>query len=567
MEKIEQEIAKVNSDIETVTKQIETIGGKADKAEVAVEEWKQRNNWNENSALTLQNNAFYQDLKEKENKLREKENKLRDEKNKLREKKNKLREKENKLRDEKNKLTGAIQTTHEVLKMTFAKVKENVIWSSKYTSTSVAAKYLMSPLMLLQWDDFSTNVQSCATHFPDISLDDPFIPLYEGESCSGEAGVHALGDYTLFKAIRILMKTLSKHYEEEEFKNLFSFFSACFIIKEGKFNSIEGRGAIGDPDRLWTTLGYKLAKLIVEYKTPWSLGEIEDLVSEYQIQSKGWKLNPLQQKGNIMRAVEQTYIYMTINRHRYGCLTTFNQTWFLKRVEDAANPDTSLLYISPAISCSSIEPYTLTSAWLFILLTIEKDSGWLYSSPRSSAVAIPFFRAGKESFKKDRYTSIVLDGLIHWNNIIARSQAGAVATGRFMDVENVVFKTIDISKKEGGLDQFNHELSIYRDLEDLQGNVIPRLIAYGNLGGLLQVIVLENVGKSITREQAEQKHDEINAALQRIHENGVVHGDLRLPNILIDKENNVRIIDFGMSSKQEGNITETFLLDSNVQME
>jgi hypothetical protein len=268
-----------------------------------------------------------------------------------------------------------------------------------------------------------------------------------------------------------------------------------------------------------------------------------------------------------MRAVEQTYIYMTINRHRYGCLTTFNQTWFLKRVEDAANPDTSLLYISPAISCSSIEPYTLTSAWLFILLTIEKDSGWLYSSPRSSAVAIPFFRAGKESFKKDRYTSIVLDGLIHWNNIIARSQAGAVATGRFMDVENVVFKTIDISKKEGGLDQFNHELSIYRDLEDLQGNVIPRLIAYGNLGGLLQVIVLENVGKSITREQAEQKHDEINAALQRIHENGVVHGDLRLPNILIDKENNFRIIDFGMSSKQEGNITETFLLDSNVQME
>jgi hypothetical protein len=148
--------------------------------------------------------------------------------------------------------------------MTFAKVKENVLWSSKYTSTSVAVKYLMSPLMLLLWDDFSTNVQSFATHFPDISLDDPFIPLYVGESCSGEAGVHALGDYTLFKAIRILMKTLSKHYEEEEFKKLFSFFSACFIIKEGKFNSIEGRGAIGDPDRLWTTLGYKLAKLIVD---------------------------------------------------------------------------------------------------------------------------------------------------------------------------------------------------------------------------------------------------------------------------------------------------------------
>jgi len=543
MEKIEQEIAKVNSDIETVTKQIEA-------SESILE--KEYENW-----IPKEKNKYgnHEQLREKENKLREKENKLREEKNKLREKE--------------NKLTRTIQTTHEVLKMTFQKVKMNAISSSKNTTTSVAAKYPMYPLMLLLWDDFSTKVQSCAAHFPDISLDDPFIPLYEGESCSGEAGVHALGDYTLFKAIRFLMKTLSKHYEEDEFKNLFSFFSACFIIKEGEFVNIEGRGkkAIGDPDRLWTTLGYKLAKLIVEYKTPWSLGDIDDLVSAYQIQSKEWKLNPLQQKGKVMRAVEQTYIYMTINRHRYGCLTTFNQTWFLKRVEDAANPDTSLLYISPAISCSSIEPYTLTSAWLFILLTIEKDSGWLYSSPRSSAVAISSFRSGKESFKQDRYNSIVLDGLVHWNNIIARSQAGAVATGRFMDVENVVFKTIDISKKEGGLDQFNHELSIYRDLEDLQGNVIPRLIAYGNLGGLLQVIVLENVGKSITREQAEQKHDEINSALQRIHENGVVHGDLRLPNILIDEENNVRIIDFGMSSKQEGNITETFSLDSDVHME
>jgi serine/threonine protein kinase len=182
-------------------------------------------------------------------------------------------------------------------------------------------------------------------------------------------------------------------------------------------------------------------------------------------------------------------------------------------------------------------------------------------------VAIPSFTAGKKSFKQNRYNSIAFDGLIHWNNIIARSQAGAVATGRFMDLENVVFKTIDITKKQGGLDQFNQELSIYRDLEDLQGNVIPRLIAYGNLGGLLQVIVLENVGKSITREQAEQRHDEINTALQRIHEKGVVHGDLRLPNIVIDQDNKVRIIDFGMSSKQDEIITETFSLDSDADME
>jgi serine/threonine protein kinase len=199
---------------------------------------------------------------------------------------------------------------------------------------------------------------------------------------------------------------------------------------------------------------------------------------------------------------------------------------------------------------------------------IEKDSGWLYSTPRSSEVAIPSFASGNKSFMGNKYESISLDGLVHWNSVIARSQAGAVATGRFVNMENVVFKTIDISKRKDGLDQFNREISIYRELENLQGFVIPTLIAYGNLGGLLQVIVLENVGKSITSEQAVQKHDEINTALQRIHEKGIVHGDLRLPNILVDEDNNVRIIDFGMSLKQEGgDIIESFSLDSDVNME
>jgi serine/threonine-protein kinase len=64
-----------------------------------------------------------------------------------------------------------------------------------------------------------------------------------------------------------------------------------------------------------------------------------------------------------------------------------------------------------------------------------------------------------------------------------------------------------------------------------------------------------------------QKHDEINTALQRIHEKGIVHGDLRLPNILVDENNIVRIIDFGMSVKQEGDIIESFSLDSDVHME
>jgi len=88
MEKIEQEIAKVNSDIEKVTKQIEALESILEKE---YEDWtqKEKNKYGNHDQLREEKNK----LREKENKLREKENKLREEKNKLREEKNKLREK------------------------------------------------------------------------------------------------------------------------------------------------------------------------------------------------------------------------------------------------------------------------------------------------------------------------------------------------------------------------------------------------------------------------------------------------------------------------------------------
>jgi len=71
MEKIEQEIAKVGSDIETVTAQIETIEFILEKE---FEDWsrKEKNKY-----------GNHEQLRGEKNKLREKESKLRDEKNKL----------------------------------------------------------------------------------------------------------------------------------------------------------------------------------------------------------------------------------------------------------------------------------------------------------------------------------------------------------------------------------------------------------------------------------------------------------------------------------------------------
>ncbi len=122
----------------------------------------------------------------------------------------------------------------------------------------------------------------------------------------------------------------------------------------------------------------------------------------------------------------------------------------------------------------------------------------------------------------------------------------------------------EFSKRSDGLDK---EVEVYERLEELQGICIPRLIAYGNLGGFLQVIVLENVGKSISKEDAIANKDKINEILKQIRAKGIIHNDLRLPNLLIDDQGKISIIDFGLSTyADDDELDETFELESDTDM-
>lgn len=248
---------------------------------------------------------------------------------------------------------------------------------------------------------------------------------------------------------------------------------------------------------------------------------------------------------------------MTINRHRYGVLTNYNETCFLKKIDVSTSPDRSVLWISPVIKCSQNHPYTLMSAWIYLLLLIEQGTDWIYSSPHSSLVASPDVNVlRKHSDRARRYTAKNLEGFTKWTGIITRSQAGAVAVGSYLNVQNVVFKTVDLTKHENASAQFDHEVSMYKYLESLQGTVIPTLYAHGNIGGLLQVIVLENFGRCITSDEFQMRKDEVYEAIEKINDLGIMHGDLRLPNIMVDHENRIRIIDFGFSEEADGPIVE-----------
>ena len=137
--------------------------------------------------------------------------------------------------------------------------------------------------------------------------------------------------------------------------------------------------------------------------------------------------------------------------------------------------------------------------------------------------------------------------------------------------QDAIFKTFDVSKPLNKWNifeyvdpnaLFTHEVEIYKHLEHLQGDVIPKFLGCGSLYGLLKVIILQDVGRSITKEEFMERKDEWSALLDKIHDSGVKHGDVRYPNITLDNQNKMRIIDFGFSTIEAGPITEEIDFDT-----
>jgi hypothetical protein len=354
-------------------------------------------------------------------------------------------------------MTDKILDIKGALSSVTAKIEIALFHSSDATTKSVCDKYTsITQLTLQQWPDFEKETLKTTRAIPNCILKEP-ITACKPRQCTCEADVSAMADVLLFNSLEQVMKTLACHKD-------YAYVSA------GDFLSPFGRTKVlGDPDRVWGPSDTKMGRLTVEFKSPWAMNSLDQFITKYTEEYKGYRAGAKKEK--VTRAVEQVFVYMSINHHRYAALTTLDETIFFKRVGSPDEPHKSVLQLSPVITCVQKAPYTLKEAWIAVLLTVERDSEWLYISPNSSEVASPSIDANLRWKSNERiYQPKDLMKLFKWKTIIARSQAGAVALGTYKNIDNVIFKTIDLSKHPGGVEQFRKEMGIYKALESLQGN-------------------------------------------------------------------------------------------------
>ena len=110
----------------------------------------------------------------------------------------------------------------------------------------------------------------------------------------------------------------------------------------------------------------------------------------------------------------------------------------------------------------------------------------------------------------------------------------------------IALKFADVMKVHEMLEELRNEVRIYKILSDLQGKCIPRVELFGHWDGLY-CVGLSFHGKTAVSINVNQKQKLLDI-LDCVHRHGVLHGDIRKENILVDAHGNPFLIDFGFGT-------------------
>ena len=274
-----------------------------------------------------------------------------------------------------------------------------------------------------------------------------------------------------------------------------------------------------------------------------------------------------------LRALQQTYGYMTFNNNKYGILSNWKRALFLRRAE---TPDRKTLeyYVVELDG-----PLSMLKAWVGIVLLAEEN--WFYASPTTPAGLN--FRASRAAWEERKvavanaeeydmqptinvaYDCVAIDfGLIRFDHsFVRRGASGCIVRAQFVPPSvgghslEVVCKAVDMLRYPDAANTLEGEASAYATLQDLQGEVIPTVHGFYEIWGILRFLALEPVGNAISEEE-EIDHAlrmRMRAALQRIHDAGYIHGDIARRNFCRKENNDVFLVDLE-SCRSSTNLAE-----------
>ncbi|GJJ78399.1 hypothetical protein EMPS_10758 [Entomortierella parvispora] len=306
----------------------------------------------------------------------------------------------------------------------------------------------------------------------------------------------------------------------------------------------------GRPDFVGKTHPYQ-ARVLIEVKTKWVLG-CEDLVKKYNndIASIAAGLEP---RNPIWPYVLQMFLYLSLNRLRYGVLTTYEQTWFLRR-------DEGVLHVSPAIRHHDTLP-TVLQCYKHIVDLANEDH---ISAPAPLTLSLNGQHVRRQDFQKidsnklEAQESLGLQqvdlGEFELQEVIGEGRSGRVFRAFWRD-KPVALKICDLYKNPKYEEEILTEVAVYQALESLQGIYVPRLRIVGYDGGLF-AFAMDMAGSPVEVESlSDADRLKIVQCLTEIHRHGILHNDIRRENILVCRESGrlqVRFIDFA-SSKAHSN--------------
>jgi hypothetical protein len=262
---------------------------------------------------------------------------------------------------------------------------------------------------------------------------------------------------------------------------------------------------------------------------------------------------------------------MTTRNLKYGVLTTYNKTYMIKRIG-------TVVSISESISYDSLNPSLVTCLSYLLSLndndndqpindqlsihisstrtynevnsTDNESTPFIERCPRDVATTPTSGSPQRRSLRTHQNQSSIPNSMFSVLDF-----AGLLGEGRCRVFKercyNMAVKCVDPGKQKDLVPEIDHELEIYKILEDLQGRDIPSVVWTGRCyGGVFYGFGLSPIGviPELSKLTLAQKSS-IVASLDRIHNKGIMHNDIKLSNMIIDDSGNIYFIDFGFATK------------------